>query len=121
MVLPIGKQQFPCPVCSGPLEVRQSKKDQPYVVCDYCGIQMFVRNPTGIRAFDQQVVNADRKGVWENLAEMEKRYRKRCPECGVKFWIEASQIETSRFDGKFVGFRCPEESCTGIVKGEEVK
>ena len=113
MVLQIIKRQFPCPVCTGPLDVRQSKKGKPYVVCDYCGIQMFVRNTAGIRAFDKQVENADRKGVWETLTEMERRYRKRCPECRRKFWIQPSQIETSWFDGKFVGFRCPEEGCEG--------
>lgn len=116
MLLQVGKRQFPCPVCTSLLDVRESKKSKPYVVCDYCGIQMFVRNPAGIRAFNQQVENAQRKGVWENMAEMEKRYRKRCPECGRKFWVDASQIETSWFDGTFVGFRCPEGGCDGMVK-----
>ena len=116
MVLQIGKRQFPCPVCTGRLDVRESKKSKPYVVCDYCGIQMFVRNPAGIRAFNQQVDSANTKDVWETMAKMERRYRKRCPECRRNFWIQPSQIETSWFDGKFIGFRCPEEGCEGVVE-----
>ncbi len=112
---------FPCPICNTPLDVRESKKDEPYVVCDYCGIQMFVRNPAGIRAFRRQVESADRKGVWETISEMERRYRKQCPDCGCKFWVEPSQIETNWFDGKFMGYRCPQDGCKGIVKEELAK
>ncbi len=119
MPLLSSKQAFPCPVCNTPLDVRESKKDKPYVVCDYCGVQMFVRNPAGIRAFNRQVENADKEGVWETIAEMERRYRKQCPECGHRFWIEPSQFKTSWFDGKFVGYRCPEDDCDGIVPPEE--
>ncbi len=119
MPLLSSKQVFPCPVCNTPLDVRESKKVKPYVVCDYCGVQMFVRNPAGIRAFNRQVENADKEGVWETIAEMERRYRKQCPECGHRFWIEPSQFKTSWFDGQFVGYRCPEDDCDGIVPPEE--
>ncbi len=118
---PDGKRTFPCPVCTTPLDVRESKKGKPYLVCDYCGVQMFVRGPAGIRAFNRQVESADRKGVWETIAEMERRYRKQCPACGCKFWVEPSQIETSWFDGKFVGYHCPQDGCKGIVKEELAK
>jgi hypothetical protein len=40
--------EFPCPVCGTGLEVRLSRKDKPYIVCDSCGIQLFFRGKTGI-------------------------------------------------------------------------
>ena len=114
-----SNRAFPCPVCNTPLDVRASKKDKPYVVCDYCGVQMFVRNPAGIRAFNRQVESADRKGTWETISEMERRYRKQCPKCGRKFWVEKKLIKTSDLDGSFRGFRCPENDCGAIVRWED--
>ena len=38
MALLNGKRMFPCPVCADPREVKLTKKDKPYVVCDPCGI-----------------------------------------------------------------------------------
>ena len=109
---------FPCPTCMAPLDVRQSKKDKPYVICDYCGVQMFVRNPAGIRAFDRLVAESKRVGIREAVVELAQRYRKECPECGERFWVEISQIETSWLDGSFTGFRCPREGCEGLVTEE---
>jgi hypothetical protein len=44
--------RFPCPVCRDPLNVKQSKKNKPYVVCPKCLLQMFVRGDEGIKAFN---------------------------------------------------------------------
>src|SRR5271165_5648311 len=33
---------FPCPVCTGPREVLLTKKDKPYLICNPCGVQVFV-------------------------------------------------------------------------------
>ena len=104
-----------------PLEVRQSKKDKPYVICDYCGVQMFVRSPAGIRAFDRLVAEGKRIGILEAVAEMVERYWKECPECGERFWVNLSQIETSWLDGSIKGFRCPCEGCGGLVAEGEGK
>lgn len=119
MVQLASKRAFPCPVCNKPLDVRASKKRRPYVVCDYCGVQMFVRYPVGIRAFNRQVESADREGTWKAIAKMESRYFKQCPECGCRFWIKASHIETSWLTGEFLGYRCPGEDCHGVVKEEQ--
>lgn len=40
---------FPCPICREPRDIRLSKTDRPYLVCDGCGVQLFVRGDTGIR------------------------------------------------------------------------
>ncbi len=114
-----SKRLFPCPVCKEALEVRRTKKGKPYVVCNSCGIQLFVRVQAGIDAFNLLVERADRKGVWETISEMERRYRKQCPQCGRKFWVEKKLIKTSDLDGSFRGFRCPEESCGAIIEWED--
>jgi len=114
-----NKKRFPCPLCGQGLRVRQSKKGKPYVVCDGCGVQMFVRNEAGMRTFEKLTAQAEVKNIWERLAELEDRYKKQCPTCGKKFWITDELAKTSWFDGRFIGFRCPEEGCDGIVTPEE--
>lgn len=42
-------QTFPCPLCQNPLEIKDSKKGKPYLVCEDDGLQMFVRYRRGIR------------------------------------------------------------------------
>jgi DNA-directed RNA polymerase subunit RPC12/RpoP len=86
-----GNTMFPCPVCSDPREVRQTKKRKPYITCDPCGIQVFVRGPAGISAFNRLVEGVGSKDVWTRLREMERRYRLKCPQCGCRFWIEPSR------------------------------
>lgn len=108
--------KFPCPVCAKPLDVRQSKKGKPYVVCEACGIQVFIRGADGIVTFNRQVERATKDGIWQRLAELEGRYRVRCPECGKAFWIERRLIKTSRMDGSFKGLNCPDEDCEGVAE-----
>ena len=47
---------FQCPVCERWLLVMKSKRDKPYVVCDDCGVQMFIRFNEGIKRFFQKCV-----------------------------------------------------------------
>lgn len=114
-----GKRMFPCPVCTDPREVRLTKKHKPYVVCDPCGIQLFVRGPAGIDTFDRLVARADNQGLLAKLAEMESRYHLKCPKCGSRFWAEADLIKTSVFDGSLQGFRCPRKNCGAKVAWEK--
>lgn len=44
---------FPCPLCKTSLRIRLSKKDKPYLVCDDCGLQMFVRADRGEKRLKQ--------------------------------------------------------------------
>lgn len=112
------KQMFPCPVCAQPREIRQTKKNKPYIVCDPCGLQLFVRGRSGVEAFDRLAERAGEKDIWARLGDLEKRYRVRCPKCGHAFWIEPELVKTSWFDGRFEGFRCPREDCGAIVPWE---
>jgi len=111
-----GKPMFPCPVCTDAREVRLTKKHKPYVVCDPCGIQLFVRGPAGIEALDRLIEKVSNEGVLTRLVEMERRYHLKCPECGHRFWIEPELVKTSIFDGSLQGFRCPTKGCKAVVE-----
>lgn len=113
------RRLFPCPLCGEGLDVRDSKRGKPYIVCNGCGVQMFVRAEAGIRKFEEFVAGAEKRSIWERLADLGESYRKKCPECGKKFWVNEELIETSWFSGEFIGYRCPEEDCDGIVKPED--
>jgi predicted RNA-binding Zn-ribbon protein involved in translation (DUF1610 family) len=48
------RRTFPCPLCGSALELRRSRANKPYSICNPCGIQIFFRGKTGIsrlRAF----------------------------------------------------------------------
>jgi predicted RNA-binding Zn-ribbon protein involved in translation (DUF1610 family) len=113
-----GKRRFPCPLCGEGLDIRESKKRKPYVVCNACGVQLFVRNEAGMRRFEKLISDAAEQDIWNRIAELKSRYEKKCPECGKKFWVTEDSIATSWMDGSFSGFRRPEKDCGGIVKPE---
>ena len=115
-VLSLQPDFFPCPICLAPLDVRQSKKKKPYVICDSCGVQMFVRSKAGVRTFERMVGDAGERNVWKRLEDLEARYRLKCPECEKSFWIVPDQLKTSWLDGKFQGYQCPERGCDGVVE-----
>jgi transcription elongation factor Elf1 len=115
------KMRFPCPVCAQPREVRITKKNKPYITCDPCGIQVFVRGPAGIAAFNRLADRGGSEGLWDRLKEMERRYYLKCPECGDRFWIEPGMVKTSLFDGSLQGFRCPAKDCREVVSWKTKK
>jgi C4-type Zn-finger protein len=49
---------IPCPVCEAKLKIRISKSRLPYIVCNDCGIQMFIRYPEGIRRLINKIREA---------------------------------------------------------------
>ena len=34
---------IPCWLCGIPVEIRHSKKDKPFLICNNCGVQTFIR------------------------------------------------------------------------------
>ena len=46
---------FACPLCAKKQEIRMSKKDKPYIVCDNCGVQLFIRKSEGVRILAEKV------------------------------------------------------------------
>jgi predicted RNA-binding Zn-ribbon protein involved in translation (DUF1610 family) len=117
----MATRYFPCPVCGEGLDVRKAKRGKPYVVCNGCGVQMFVRVESGIRKFEKLVADAEANNIWERLRTLESQYRRKCPKCGRTFWARDDLIATSWFDGSFIGYECPEPDCDGIAKREEQK
>jgi predicted RNA-binding Zn-ribbon protein involved in translation (DUF1610 family) len=117
-VLKVTTRRFPCPLCGDALDIRQSKKAKPYVVCNGCGVQLFVRNEEGIQRFEELIAEAVEQNISDRIAELRGRYEKKCPECGRNFWVTEDSIVTSWVDGSFSGFRCPDKDCKGIVKPE---
>jgi len=114
-----GKSMFPCPVCTQAREVRVTKKDKPYLICDPCGVQVFIRGPAGIQEFKRLLEHTSNEGVVARLEQMSRQYRPTCQECGCQFWIKPDLIKTSTFDGSLRGFRCPQKKCGAIVPWEE--
>lgn len=104
-----GSNRFPCPLCGSGLDVRASKKKKPYVICDPCGVQMFVRNGAGISKLEKLVAAANKRKNQEQREDLQNRYRKKCPQCDKLFWISEKLIVTSWLDGSFTGYRCPRE------------
>ena len=96
-----------------------TKKGKPYVICDPCGMQMFVRIAPGIERLEKLTLDAAEKEIWGRLADLQSRYKKKCPKCGKQFWVNDKLIKTSVFDGSFIGYCCPESHCNGLVKSEE--
>jgi transcription elongation factor Elf1 len=68
-----GKKLFACPVCAEPRDARITKKKKPYITCDPCGIQLFVRGPAGVAAFYRLIDQAGRSDLLTGLEEMERR------------------------------------------------
>lgn len=119
MVALNGKRMFPCPVCMQAREVRVTKKDKPYLVCDPCGVQIFVRGQAGIEEFHRLLQRTNNESLLTRMQEMERRYRLSCPVCGQEFWAEPKLIKTSVFDGGLKGFHCPKKNCDAIVPWEQ--
>src|SRR5712691_5536259 len=113
------KAMFPCPVCTIPREVRQTKKNKPYITCDPCGVQLFIRGPAGIEEFNRLMERAGREGLLARIQEMERRFRLTCPECGCQFWIERRLVKTSSFDGSFKGGGGTGKDWGGVVAWDE--
>jgi hypothetical protein len=54
---------FPCPLCGKPLDVRETKKKKPYVICDPCGVQLFIRSKAGMSSFERLVGDAEQRNI----------------------------------------------------------
>ena len=106
---------FPCPVCLRLLDVRTSKRKKPYVICSPCGVQMFIRERAGIEAFEALVEQGRKDNVLARVAELERRCRLQCPQCGKPFWLSPELIIANRLTGSVTGYRCPQKNCRGIV------
>lgn len=51
---------FPCPLCGMDLDLRRSRAQKPYCVCNPCGLQIFFRGKTGISKLRQLFKDGER-------------------------------------------------------------
>ena len=84
-----------CFLCQTSLEIRTSKREKPYLVCDDCGVQTFFRLPKGIRRLKQRL--NDPTALTDNFIF--------CRECRVAVEKCAETLK-ERFLSKS-GFYCP--------------
>ncbi len=113
-------RSFPCPICTEPREIRTTKNGKPYVTCDSCAVQVFIRGRVGTERLGELLKKNDTRSVLTRFSELEGRYHRICPTCGRRFWITPALIETSWFDGSLKGLRCPTEDCNAIVPWEDL-
>jgi transcription elongation factor Elf1 len=113
-------RRFPCPVCAVPQEVRSSKKDKPYITCNTCGVQVFVRGREGVQEFKKLLEQSEFDGTMAQMRSIVRRYRLRCKSCGRQFWIAPPLVETSFFDGSLSGVRCPQAECGTVNEWKDV-
>lgn len=57
-------QSLPCFLCGSKLEMRTSKNDKPYFVCDPCGLQVFVRRKHGIAKLNTLIRDLDHQDIY---------------------------------------------------------
>lgn len=48
-----NNETIPCWLCQKSLAIQLSKKDKPYLICEGCGLQVFVRYKAGIERLHQ--------------------------------------------------------------------
>jgi DNA-directed RNA polymerase subunit RPC12/RpoP len=46
-------KQYPCFLCGEAMPIKSSKKGKPYLICDPCGLQVFIRKQSGITRFNE--------------------------------------------------------------------
>ena len=76
---------------------------------------MFIRERAGIAAFQTLVEQGLKADVVTRIAQLEQRYRLKCPKCAKSFWASPELLGTRPFSGKVSGYRCPEKNCGGVV------
>ncbi len=102
------KDQINCFLCQRLLEVRTSKKNKPYLVCDDCGIQVFLRVEKGMKRLerllqgkvsfsDTFILCRDCRVAVEKCSKKisESLFRKAgiyCPECD-ELLLEKSEVD----------------------------
>ena len=63
-------EYFPCPVCQEIREVEYTKKSKPYLKCNNCFMQLFVRGKEGIKIFKNLIPNYKYKVKSQKLIEL---------------------------------------------------
>ncbi len=46
---------FKCPLCDEKIPIKSDRKNKPYIICNSCGLQMFIRYPSGIQILIEKI------------------------------------------------------------------
>ncbi len=87
---------FLCCLCEAEIEIRQTKKGKPYMICEDCGVQIFVRYQKGVRRLEQ--LSSNQASLLEEFIL--------CRRCDVAVRNTSEKIQDPLFGDR--GFYCPE-------------
>lgn len=76
VTLRIDEEQkyFPCPVCGELRVLEQTIKGKPYLTCNDCGVQLFVRGKEGIRKISEQLADYTAVGISKGKMSLLDQY-----------------------------------------------
>ena len=61
-------KKFPCPLCNSDLKIKLDEKHaKPYVICDPCGVQMFIRREKGIKLLERQTREPGPRSIFDPI------------------------------------------------------
>ena len=63
-------EYFPCPICFEMFEIKYDKNSKPYLQCNDCGVQLFVRGKEGIKKFKNLISDYNYKFKSQKLIEL---------------------------------------------------
>lgn len=102
----LRKDIYPCPVCRKDLDIRISKKQKPYCVCQDCGVQLFIRGKRGVSRFSQMtgfkrevfsgLSALDLQWVEKRLSELKAELRDVERKIEEDFWEDYPELRKKR-------------------------
>jgi hypothetical protein len=111
----------PCPVCAEVRHVRITRRGKPYLHCDPCGVQLFIRGQAGIQRFEELLTaraTAQRKAP-KPQPSSPQLYKGQCAKCGQKFYLPLDLLKPNYVNGKLEGYQCTNSECSAIVNAEK--
>jgi DNA-directed RNA polymerase subunit RPC12/RpoP len=57
---------LPCFLCHKQLDLRISKTQKPYFICEECGMQIFVRGKRGIKRLEHLLGGMNKRSISRN-------------------------------------------------------
>ena len=77
-----NNETIPCFLCGNSLEIKRSKRNKPYFICDPCGVQAFIRREKGIQTLGKMAAQGKLPGnslnvaaLLNRLAELREKHR----------------------------------------------
>jgi hypothetical protein len=113
-------RHFPCPVCGEIRHVRTTRRGKPYLHCDPCGVQLFIRGQAGIERFEKLLADVAEYKAPKRQLKSGQLYKGQCAKCGQKFYLPIDLLKPNYLNGKLEGYRCTNSECSGIVHPEKV-